>query len=88
MRRLLSCALAGLALGLAHAGAAELKNTQPNRAPTPKPAVQPEKASCGDYGTSVHFVASPSEAARQALKEKKLVFVLHVSGLFEDPKLT
>jgi hypothetical protein len=44
--------------------------------------------SCGNYGTSVQFVASPSEAARQALKEEKLVFVLHVSGLFEDPKLT
>jgi hypothetical protein len=36
----------------------------------------------------VHFVTTPSEAARQALKEEKLVFVLHVSGLFEDPTFT
>jgi hypothetical protein len=43
---------------------------------------------CGDYGTSVHFVKTPSEAARQALKEEKLVFVLHLSGIFEDPTLT
>jgi hypothetical protein len=45
-------------------------------------------ATCGSFGTNVDFVASPSEAARQAKKEQKLVFVLHVSGLFEDPKLT
>jgi hypothetical protein len=43
---------------------------------------------CGDYGTSVQFVKTPSEAARQALKEEKLVFVLHVSGLFENPDFT
>jgi hypothetical protein len=47
-----------------------------------------EKEACGDYGTSVHFYASPSEAARQAVKEKKLVFVLHVSGHFEDSDFT
>jgi hypothetical protein len=42
----------------------------------------------GDYGTSVHFVKTPSEAARLALKEEKLVCVLHVSGLFENPDFT
>jgi hypothetical protein len=47
-----------------------------------------EGESCGNFGTSVHFVATPSVAAKQALKEEKLVFVLHVSGLFEDPTLT
>jgi hypothetical protein len=45
-------------------------------------------SSCGKYGTSVEFVSTPSEAARQAKKAEKLVFVLHVSGYFEDPKLT
>jgi hypothetical protein len=40
------------------------------------------------HGTAVHFVDTPSEAARQALKEEKLVFVLHVSGHFEDPGIT
>ena len=47
-----------------------------------------DKTTCGDYGTSVHFHATPSEAAKQALKEQKLVFVLHVSGHFEDSTLT
>jgi hypothetical protein len=44
--------------------------------------------SCGSYGTSVDFVGSPKEAAKQAEKEQKLVFVLHVSGHFEDPGIT
>ena len=47
-----------------------------------------EEGSCGSFGTSVEFVGTPSEAARKALKEEKLVFVLHVSGHFEDPKFT
>jgi hypothetical protein len=70
------------AIGLATAGAAELKPAT-KQAPSKAP-----KATCGNHGTSVHFLATPSEAAKQALKEKKLVFVLHVSGIFEDPKLT
>ena len=47
-----------------------------------------EPASCGNHGTSVEFVDSPSEAARRAKQEQKLVFVLHVSGHFEDPRFT
>ena len=47
-----------------------------------------EEGGCGKHGTSVAFVDTPSEAARQAKKEEKLVFILHVSGYFEDPKLT
>ena len=47
-----------------------------------------DKATCGDYGTNVHFEKSPSDAARKALKEEKLVCVLHISGHFEDPDLT
>jgi hypothetical protein len=43
---------------------------------------------CGKHGTSIEFVATPSEAAQQAKKEGKLVFVLHVSGHFEDPRFT
>ena len=42
----------------------------------------------GDFGTAVHFLKAPSEAAKQALREQKLVFVLHVSGDFEDPDFT
>ena len=43
---------------------------------------------CGEYGTSVIFADSPAEASKLALKEEKLVFVLHVSGLFEDSDFT
>ena len=47
-----------------------------------------DDASCGNHGTSVQFLDTPSEAARKAVKEEKLVFVLHVSGNFEDPRFT
>lgn len=45
-------------------------------------------SSCGRHGTNVEFLDSPSAAARKALAEEKLVFVLHVSGHFEDPRFT
>ena len=47
-----------------------------------------DEVECGEYGTSVIFAESRAEAAKQALKEEKLVFVLHVSGLFEEPDYT
>ncbi len=47
-----------------------------------------DKATCGDYGTSVTFEKTPSAAANKAKKEEKLVCVLHISGHFEDPDLT
>ena len=45
---------------------------------------------CGKetFGTSITWVGSPSEAANRAKEKEKLVFVLHVSGYFDDPKLT
>ena len=42
----------------------------------------------GACGTAVDFVDSPKEAAALAKKEEKLVFILHVSGHFEDPRFT
>ena len=42
----------------------------------------------GDFGTSVHFEKNKDDAARKALKEEKLVCVLHISGHFEDPDFT
>ena len=51
-----------------------------------KPAA--EKSTCGEYGTSVTFEKTPSDAATKAKKEEKLVCVLHVSGDFEDPAFT
>ncbi len=43
---------------------------------------------CGEYGTTIEFANSPVEAAKRALAEEKLVFVLHVSGDFETPEYT
>ena len=39
-------------------------------------------------GTSVEFVDNPAVAARTAAREEKLLYVLHVSGNFEDPQFT
>ena len=47
-----------------------------------------DTATCGDYGTSIHFEKTPKDAAKKALKEEKLVMVLHISGLFEDSEFT
>ena len=49
-------------------------------------AAKPE--TCGEFGTNVHFEKTPSLAARRAIKEEKLVCVLHVSGNFEDAEFT
>jgi hypothetical protein len=73
-------------VGLASAGAGTLDG-KPIVGTLP-PIVKPAEASCGKHGTTVEFVGTPSEAAREAKKEQKLVFILHVSGYFEDPKLT
>jgi hypothetical protein len=80
--------VAGLCLapvvGLSLAGAAELDGKS-----AVKPLVsQKAEATCGSHGTRVEFVDTPSEAAKIAKKEQKLVFVLHVSGNFEDPRFT
>jgi hypothetical protein len=40
------------------------------------------------YGTSIDFVDDPTAAARQALEQQKLLFVLHVAGNFEDSCFT
>jgi hypothetical protein len=40
------------------------------------------------FGTSVEFVESPARAAELARKEKRLQFVLHISGNFEDSAFT
>jgi hypothetical protein len=62
---------------------------QPAQPPVkPAPKVEKTEGTCSTFGTSVEFVDSPSEAATQAKKEQKLVFVLHVSGNFEDPRFT
>ena len=87
---------AGMLAGGAALRAAELEGpprpaVRPLPAPAPQPIPQDHKCgTCGGntYGTSIEFVGSPSEAAARARKEEKLVFVLHVSGNFEDPGVT
>jgi hypothetical protein len=46
------------------------------------------EGTCSKHNTSVDFYDTPSDAATQAKKDGKLVLVLHISGIFEDPKLT
>ena len=50
--------------------------------------VQAKPDDCASFGTSVHFVDTPKEAAKWAEKEGRLVLVLHVSGHFEKPQFT
>jgi hypothetical protein len=46
------------------------------------------QGACQTYDTQVPFLSSPADAAQQALKEHKLLFLLHLSGNFEDAKFT
>ena len=41
-----------------------------------------------NFGTSVNFARNPVEANRQATEERKLTFILHVSGNFEEARFT
>jgi len=51
-------------------------------------AAVPAARADGCFGTAVEFADAPKEAAALARKQEKLVFVLHVSGHFEDPRFT
>jgi hypothetical protein len=78
-------------VGLVMAHGSEPKTGGPEKSPKPLSELidkQGEATSCGKHGTTVAFEDSPAEAAKKAKTEEKLVMVLHVSGLFEDPKLT
>jgi len=59
---------------------------QPQRVRITETAPTPPKAET--YGTSVLFLGNPAQAAETALREGKLLFVLHVSGNFEDSCFT
>jgi hypothetical protein len=49
---------------------------------------EPRCAARETFGTAVGFVRNPLEAARIAAQEQKLLFLLHVSGSFDDAGLT
>ena len=85
MRSLALLAAAGLGLYLLPYGQC---GQLTGRAVGPEKPKAPEPVACGSYGTTVDFADSPSDAAKQAAKEQKLVFVLHVSGQFENSGLT
>jgi hypothetical protein len=58
-------------------------------AEVPVPQAAPAGRPAGEtYGTSVTFLGNPEEAAELARRDKKLLFVLHVSGNFEDSCFT
>jgi hypothetical protein len=40
------------------------------------------------YGTAIRFNGNPLQAADEAHKDKRLLFVLHISGNFEDDRFT
>lgn len=67
---------------------------KPDPAPVvvPVPVVEkpapPAKEQIGKYGTTIDFIDDPIEAADKAMKNRKILFVLHVSGDFEDPGCT
>jgi hypothetical protein len=46
------------------------------------------KAPAGDYGTALHFARDPTEAARLAKEDNKLMVIFTISGNFEDSKFT
>ena len=81
-------------LGLAAYGSdLEGKDPRTGQAPPPQPAqAQPAEKStgggCANHGTTVDFYKTPQKAAEIAKRLEKLVFVLHVSGTFEDPRFT
>jgi hypothetical protein len=79
-------------LGLATAHATDDKVGDPKTSKPPAPvATNPIDAALdesGCHGTAINFLDTPSDAATKAKKEEKLVFILHVSGNFEDPKFT
>lgn len=40
------------------------------------------------YGTTIEWEGTPTEAGARAREEQKLLFILHVSGNFENPAFT
>jgi hypothetical protein len=90
MHRLLLRTAAGLALAQLVALGSAFGSEPPRRPVESSPFDVPkaEAPVCSAHSTKIDFVDTPKEAAALAKKEQKLVFVLHVSGNFEDPRFT
>ena len=54
----------------------------------PVAPLAPPAPKCETFNTSVDFAVSPAAAEKQAAQDGKLVFLLHVSGDFEDDAFT
>ncbi|MDB5312530.1 MAG: hypothetical protein JWO38_6732 [Gemmataceae bacterium] len=54
----------------------------------PDTELLPQPNKCQSFGTRVRFHKGPGEATEEAVKAKKMLFVLHISGHFEDPGFT
>jgi hypothetical protein len=61
---------------------------RPHDAPPAAPTLAPPAPTCQTFNTSVAFAVSPAAAQQQAARDGKLVFLLHVSGDFEDDAFT
>ena len=81
-----------VAVALVIVGAAALKPFSPPASPKASGPAQPEAEPAALarrlHGTSVAFVRTPAEATQLAGRAGKLLFLLHVSGHFEDPAFT
>jgi hypothetical protein len=91
--------LALLAVGLAVAAdrwAGDGRAAPPLAVPSPQGPGLPPAAACAaggkaageTFGTAVQFVRNPGEAGRLAGEGRKLLFLLHVSGNFEEARFT
>lgn len=61
----------------------------PPAAPAAKAAARDEDfVDCGQIGTDVRFMRDPAAAFQRAAAEKKMVFMVHLSGNLEDKDFT
>jgi hypothetical protein len=61
---------------------------EPMKEPAPPAGPAPKRPAGETYGTSVLFLSNTEQATKVALAEAKLLFVLHVSGNFEESCFT
>jgi hypothetical protein len=52
------------------------------------PVRKDEFVECARIGTDVRFMKEPAEAFKRAREEKKMVFMVHLSGNLEDKEFT